>query len=259
MSLDAQRLKNAWARLRAGLPPRGAVISPEVPNDLFQAHRSFYAFAASFAAGLDVLDLGCGTGYGTADLAAAGARRAVGIDADERSIRYARRHFRTPKLAFHRAEAERLPGPLSASLGTFDRIVMGNVLSHLADPEAALTAAEELLTSTEGEDSLLIASVPPILDGQTRERHRALGTRSPLFLWDWQEMLAGRYASVRLFRALPPEGSDPDFSDPRPSRLSPGAFLYEEIPLAHLDDAGGLSAVFVASKRSPADAARRPE
>ncbi len=245
MSRNTFRLKNAWARLRAGLPMRGPVVSPEVPNDLFQAHRAFYAFACRFAVGRELLDLGCGTGYGTADLIAAGARRAVGLDSDARSIRYARRHFRSPGLTFHQATAESLP----EHLGRFDRIVLGNVLSHLADPDAALAAAAEHLASNDGE-GLLIASVPPILDGQTLSQHRALGAESPRFLWDWQEALSAQFSTLRLFRCLPPHGVHPDFGDPAPSRLSPADFRFEEIPLANLDDVGGLAAVFVASKRA---------
>ncbi len=245
MSHATQRLKNAAARLLAGLPMRGPVISPEVPNDLFQAHRAFYAFASRFVAGRELLDLGCGTGYGTADLIAAGARRAVGLDSDARSIRYARRHFRLPGLTFHQATAERLP----ERLGRFDRIVLGNVLTHLTDPDAALATAAELLAS-DGAEGLLIASVPPILDGQTLSQHRALKARSPRFLWDWQEALAAQFSTLRLFRCLPPEGVHPDFGDPAPSRFSPSDFRFEEIPLKNLDDVGGLAAVFVASNRA---------
>ena len=248
MSHAAQRLKNAAARLLAGLPARGPVISLEVPNDLFAAHRSFYAFAARFAADREVLDLGCGTGYGTADLAQAGALRAVGIDPEPRSIRYARRRFRAPGLAFHQAAAERLP----ERLGTFDRIVLGNVLSHLADPDAALSALGAHLAFDSPDsgagDGLLIASVPPILDGQTLAKHRALGTRNPRFLWDWVEALSGHFPRLRLFRCLPPEGVHPDFADPYPSSLSPADFRFEEIPLESLDDVGGLAAIFVGSR-----------
>ena len=250
---NAQRFKNAAARLLAGLPARGTVISPEVPNDLFQAHRSFYAFAARFAADREVLDLGCGTGYGTADLAKAGARKAVGIDPDPRSIRYARRRFRAPGLAFHRAAAERLP----ERLGTFDRIVLGNVLTQLSDPEAVVSdlGAHLAFDAPDSEigDGLLIASVPPILDGQTLAKHRALGARNPRFLWDWVETLSSHFPRLRLFRCLPPEGVHPDFADPRPSRLSPGDFRFEEIPIANLDDVGGLAAVFVGSRSAAAD------
>ncbi|MEP7012337.1 MAG: class I SAM-dependent methyltransferase [Acidobacteriota bacterium] len=251
MSLNSQRLKNALARLVSGLPARGPVVSPEVPNDLFQAHRSFYAFAARFAADREVLDLGCGTGYGTADLVEAGARRAVGIDPEARSIRYAKRRFRSPSLTFHQAAAERLP----AQLGTFDRIVLGNVLTHLVDPEGALSAAAAHLAfdlpDSEIGDGLLIASVPPILDGQTLAKHRALGNPTARFLWDWVEALSCHFPHLRLFRCLPPEGVHPDFSDPAPSLLAASDFRFEEIPLANLDDVGGLAAVFVGSRSAP--------
>jgi len=62
----AQRARNAWRRLVHLLPPRGEVVSPEVPNDLYQAHLSLYLFAASFARGRAAVDLACGTGYGCA-------------------------------------------------------------------------------------------------------------------------------------------------------------------------------------------------
>ncbi|HXU30797.1 MAG TPA: hypothetical protein VN851_09500, partial [Thermoanaerobaculia bacterium] len=136
--------------------------------------------------------------------------------------------------------------------GTFDRIVLGNVLTHLADPEAALSAAAAHLAfdspDSDSGDGLLIASVPPILDGQTLAKHRALGSRNARFLWDWVEALSGHFPNLRLFRCLPPEGVHPDFADPAPSRLAPSDFSFEEIPLANLDDIGGLAALFVGSR-----------
>ncbi len=45
------------------------VIPGQVNDDLWAEHISRYAFAARFAAGKRVLDIGCGTGYGTAELA----------------------------------------------------------------------------------------------------------------------------------------------------------------------------------------------
>ena len=240
MSLDRRKLENAWARWRAGLPPRGPVVSPEVPNDLFQAHRSFYAFAARFAEGRDVLDLGCGTGYGTADLAAAGAARTVGIDPDERLLSYARRRYCAPSLEFRAGHAERLPD----DLGSFGLIAAGNALPHMEDPDAALGGAAALLAS----GGIVLASVPPILDGQTLARHKAQPShRSNRYLWEWEETFRRHFHALRLFRCLPPPGIHPDFSSPAASRLSPTDFSYEEIPLADLDDVGGLAAVFLAT------------
>src|SRR5687768_3548421 len=108
------RLRNAWRRLRGGLPVRGGPVSPEVPNDLFQAHAAVYVFAARYAAGRRVLDLGCGSGYGAARLAAAGANEVVGLDLDPRLIGYAGRRFAGPRVAFTTADAAAIPGPLGS-------------------------------------------------------------------------------------------------------------------------------------------------
>ncbi len=45
------------------------VIPGQVDPDLWAEHISRYAFASRFAPGARVLDLGCGAGYGTAELA----------------------------------------------------------------------------------------------------------------------------------------------------------------------------------------------
>ena len=68
---------HTFAQHHAGPEPRACChlragpVSPEVTNDLFLAHLAVYDFAARFAPGLRVLDLGCGTGYGSAHLLAA--------------------------------------------------------------------------------------------------------------------------------------------------------------------------------------------
>jgi len=81
LSRQAARWGNAWRRLRHGLPARAGPVSPEVANDLFLAHLAVYDFAARLAPGRRVLDLGCGTGYGSAHLLAAGAAARAGTTA----------------------------------------------------------------------------------------------------------------------------------------------------------------------------------
>src|SRR5262249_27353980 len=55
------------------------VIPGQVNDDLWAEHISRYAFASRFAVHANVLDLGCGTGYGASELSRA-ARGVVGID-----------------------------------------------------------------------------------------------------------------------------------------------------------------------------------
>jgi hypothetical protein len=56
-----QRGLNSARRVRCGLPLHAENVSPEVPNDLFQAHLSIYWFFARFVEGRRVLDLGSGS------------------------------------------------------------------------------------------------------------------------------------------------------------------------------------------------------
>ncbi|HEX3528254.1 MAG TPA: class I SAM-dependent methyltransferase [Thermoanaerobaculia bacterium] len=236
--LFLQKGLNAWRRLRNGLPARGGV-SPEVSNDLFQALAAVYAFAAGYVQGQRVLDLGCGTGYGSARLAAAGAASVVGLDADEKSLAYARRRFSGPR--FLNGTPEELPD----DVGMFERIIAADLLAHLKAPAAAVDRAIRHLAP----DGLLLAAVPPILDDRTMERRQAAGShRSNLYLWDWESLFRKRFKTVRLFRAEPPAGTVLDLASPFPSKLRAEDFLWEEISPAQLGAAGSLSVVIIADK-----------
>ncbi len=99
-----------------------------------------YRWAAGLAGGLAVLDLGCGEGYGTAELAAT-ARLAVGLDRDAAALAQARRRYPGPRLAWVAAQAEALPFPD----GAFDLACCFQVLEHLPDPARLLAEARRAL------------------------------------------------------------------------------------------------------------------
>lgn len=227
---------NAFHRWRAGLPPKGgmAPVSPEVRNDLYMAHMAVYEFAAGLARDTRVLDLGCGTGYGTDRLSEEGGDL-VGVDPDERSLGYARKHFPDERFVAGTAES------LADDLGLFGLIVAANVLPHLESPKVALDAVVRRLTA----DGTFVASVPPILDERMMEEHKASGLhRSNLYLWDWESLFRKRFKEIRIHRLTPPAGLD--LSSPAPSRFRAGDFKVEEISPARPGDAGTLTAIFVA-------------
>lgn len=114
------------------------VIPGHVDDDLWSEHLARYAFAARFASGKRVLDLGCGTGYGTAELAKSAAS-AAGIDVSAEAIAYAREHY--PGIAFSIAPAETTT--LSAS--SFDLITAFELIEHLPDWRPLLAEARRLL------------------------------------------------------------------------------------------------------------------
>ena len=95
-----------------------------------ERHRAAYVFALERAAGAVTLDLGCGTGYGAAELAGA-ARHTVAIDRVRPGDA-----FRRESLSFVRADLAGVP--LAAD--RFDLVVSFQVIEHLEDPTSYLTA-----------------------------------------------------------------------------------------------------------------------
>ena len=126
--------------------------------------------------------------------------------------------------------------------GPFDLILALGVLPRAPEPGPALDVVRGLLAP----GGTLVAALPPILDGQSLELHRARpGEPSSLYLWDWESELADRFPRVRLFRHLPPEGRLPDLANPGPATLDAADYCFEEIPRAEIYDVGSLTALFV--------------
>jgi SAM-dependent methyltransferase len=116
------------------------VIPGQVDPDLWAEHFSRYAFAARFASGARVLDLGCGAGYGTAELAGR-ARSAMGIDLAPEAIQHARSAYRLANLGFVPASVTAAPFRDAA----FDLITAFEVIEHLDNWRALLSESRRLL------------------------------------------------------------------------------------------------------------------
>jgi SAM-dependent methyltransferase len=116
------------------------VIPGEVNDDLWAEHIARYAFAARFAAGARVLDIGCGTGYGTAELAQQ-AQTVTGIDVSDDALAYAREHYPIPNAKFFAASATAVP----FSSASFDLITAFEVIEHLDNWHDLLIEARRLL------------------------------------------------------------------------------------------------------------------
>ena len=126
----------------------------QAPTLLGAMHVHRYEVAVGLCSGLRVVDVGCGSGYGSAILVRS-CPEVVGIDLDERTIELARNDFADAQgLEFQVADAsdflrERLRD-------RFDAIVMLETLEHLENFEDVLASLRR-----HAEDGVkLIVSVP---------------------------------------------------------------------------------------------------
>lgn len=133
--------RSAYA-IRTGYWHTGERCCPAFPDDNFVNHLKVYRFASQFCKGKRVLDVGCGTGYGTAYLANS-AWSAVGIDISSQAVRYARKQYRDSNLQFERMSAE----SLTFADGSFDFIISTENFEHLGDHKANLQHMARVLTN----------------------------------------------------------------------------------------------------------------
>jgi len=160
-------------------------------------HRSRYEMAVPAASQRDVLDLGCGTGYGSALLAEA-ADRVVAVDISQEAIEYARNAFAKKNIEFMVGDvcddsiADRIravhPGP-------FDLVICFELIEHLQAPLKALDLAKRLLAP----GGLLFISTPNVSRPQ-----EAVERDNPYHVVEYdynqfQSLLQERFKYVQIF------------------------------------------------------------
>jgi SAM-dependent methyltransferase len=112
---------------------------PSPTRDIMSAgHEGVYEWVAEhlLTTGMRALDLGCGTGYGVALLARAGAT-ADGADSSPTAITYANSNFGGPSVRFFVADLVK-PLPAVFEPRSYDLVVSSEVLEHVVDPFAYL-------------------------------------------------------------------------------------------------------------------------
>ena len=119
------------------------VVPGKVDPDLWNEHRSRYLFAARLCRRKRVLDVGCGTGYGTAEIARVAAS-VIGLDVAADGLDYARAHFRSPNMSWVGAQAGALPFPEKG----FDSVIAFEIVEHLTEWQPLFDEAARVLSDS---------------------------------------------------------------------------------------------------------------
>ena len=141
-----------------GVPPlelTGERTLPDVPveNYWFRRHLAVYEWIAERCAGLDVVDMACGEGYGV-EVLSRRARRVSGVEANPEAYEHARLKYTRPGVRFARDMVERYSEPC-------DVVVFLQTIEHVPDPKAAHRHFSEMCDTAYVSTPNLITLAPP--------------------------------------------------------------------------------------------------
>jgi SAM-dependent methyltransferase len=134
-ALYVPRVAHVQENQPAGVPPlelTGERTLPDVPeeNYWYRRHVAVYEWIAERCAGLRVVDLASGEGYGS-DLLAEHAAEVIGVDANPEAFEHASARYRRPNLSFERGLVEEFDRAV-------DAVVFLQTIEHIQDPDRLL-------------------------------------------------------------------------------------------------------------------------
>jgi ubiquinone/menaquinone biosynthesis C-methylase UbiE len=170
----------------------GERFVPGARGEIWYEHWHRYHFAAHLVHGAEVLDVACGSGYGSA-LLARHAARVTGAEISPEAVDRARKQYAAvPNLELRQADCSALP----MADASFDAVVSFETIEHIAAQEAFLDEALRVLRP----GGVLILSCPNKLEySDKRNFVNPFHTRE-LYRDELAALLAPRFAHALWFR-----------------------------------------------------------
>lgn len=134
---------------------------------------SSYIFASNFTKNKNVLDIGCGSGYGANFLSTNGAHSVVGIDNSRKVVAQCQRYYRdTSNLVFREVDCT----SLDFDDESFDVVTAFELIEHISDYEVFLKEASRVLK----QGGVCILATP-------NKKVWSPGLRTPIIVWHVKE------------------------------------------------------------------------
>ncbi len=165
--------------------PQADNCEPNFAQRMYQEHIARYNFCLPLCVGKDVIDVGCGVGYGSQSLAARGAKSVFAFDISSEAIAHARRHYSHPVLEFGVENAEDFMVKTPA-----DVVVCFELIEHVNKPEQVLRRIRKALKP----DGILVMSTPRAL-----ERKRTHFHVHEFSYGEFEDLLSEHFPSVKFY------------------------------------------------------------
>lgn len=148
---------------------------------IYTLHAASYGFAEQFCAERCVVDLGCGSGYGAARIAAI-AECVEGVDISAEAVAFAHARYSASNLRFSTVAPD---GPLPFPDEMFDVALSFQVIEHVSDEDLYLREASRVLKP----GGVLLVITPD-------RQHRLLPRQKPWNRWHLREYSDRQLAGV---------------------------------------------------------------
>jgi len=107
---------------------------------IYAEHTTRYIAAKTFVSDRVVLDIACGSGYGTQELAKH-AKKVIGVDVSEEAVAYAKEHFAAKNIDYLVGSATEIP----CENNSIDTLVTFETIEHISEYEKFLQEMKRVL------------------------------------------------------------------------------------------------------------------
>lgn len=107
-------------------------------DELYLNHLVRYSAASLFVKNQEVLDIACGSGYGSKDLLDKGAKKVIGIDISKEAINYCKSKYKDKTLSFQVGTVDKIP----LNDNSLDVVVSLETLEHVDEKTQILFLRE---------------------------------------------------------------------------------------------------------------------